>query len=289
MAVIMAVDGGGSRCRLAAFNEAGEVLARVTVDDHASLSLGVNDAWQHIEHGMMQLRQLLAKPEGWLPQRLMLGLAGSLQEARRCAFLKLLPNQLPHTLVTDGHAQLLGASAGRPGICLAIGTGSVLHWLDVNGTVGMAGGWGFPAGDEGSGAWLGLRLVQLYLWHFDGKRQQSSLIAAAEQHLGSSISAIQKWSTQSRSGVLATLAPLVFEHADKGDALALSILQEASLHALALIELAPENLPVHIVGGVGKQLHELLVARLGSRVVPAQGDALQGLWLLSQSPAGESL
>ncbi len=216
MAVIMAVDGGGSRCRLAAFNEAGEVLARVTVDEHASLSLGVNEAWQHIENGMEQLRQLLARPEDWLPQRLMMGLAGSLQETRRCAFLALLPEQLPRTLVTDGHAQLMGASAGRPGICLAIGTGSVLHWLDVEGNAGMAGGWGFPAGDEGSGAWLGLRLIQAYLWHFDGRRQQGSLIAAAEQHFGSSISAVQQWSTQSKSGVLATLAPLVFEHAAQG-------------------------------------------------------------------------
>ena len=287
MAVIMAVDGGGSRCRLAAFNEAGEVLARVAVDGHASLSLGVNEAWQHIETGMVQLRQLLARPDDWLPERLMMGLAGSLQEGRRSEFLGLLPEHLPRTLVTDGHAQLMGASGGRPGICLAIGTGSVLHWLDSQGKTGMVGGWGFPAGDEGSGAWLGLRLVQHFLWHFDGRRQHGSLIEAAEQRFGSSISAVQQWSTQSKSSVLAQLAPLVFEHAAKGDALAVAILQEATLHALALVELAPAHLPVHIVGGVGEQLHELLVARLGSCVVPAEGDALQGLWQLSRTRPGE--
>ncbi len=286
MAVIMAVDGGGSRCRLAAFNETGEVLARVTIDEHASLSLGVNEAWQHIETGMVQLRQLLAKPDDWLPERLLMGLAGSLQEGRRCEFLDLLPKHLPRTLVTDGHAQLMGASGGRPGICLAMGTGSVLHWLDSQGDAGMVGGWGFPAGDEGSGAWLGLRLVQHYLWHFDGRRQHGSLIDAAEQRFGVSVSAIQQWSTQSKSGVLAKLAPLVFEHARQDDALALSILQEATGHALALVYLAPEHLPVYIVGGIGEQLHELLVAQLGSRVMPAEGDALQGLWQLSRPRSG---
>ena len=286
MAVIMAVDGGGSRCRLAAFNKTGEVLARVTIDEHASLSLGVNDAWQHIETGMVQLRQLLAKPDDWLPESLMMGLAGSLQEGRRCEFLDLLPKHLPRTLVTDGHAQLMGASGGRPGICLAMGTGSVLHWLDSQGDCGMVGGWGFPAGDEGSGAWLGLRLVQHYLWHIDGRRQHGSLIDAAEQRIGGSVSAIQQWSTQSKSGVLAQLAPLVFEHARQDDALALSILQEATGHALELVHLAPENLPVHIVGGIGEQLLELLAAQLGTRVMPAEGDALQGLWQLSRTRSG---
>lgn len=287
MAVIMAVDGGGSRCRLAAFDEAGEVIARVTVDDHASLSLGVNEAWQHIEAGMAEMRLILRQPEHWQPERLMLGLAGSLQESRRGEFLALLPENLACTLVTDGHAQLMGASGGRPGICLAIGTGSVLHWLDLQGNSGMVGGWGFPAGDEGSGAWLGLRLVQHYLWHLDGRPLHGSLMDAAEQHIGTGISTVQQWSTQTKSGVLAQLAPLVFAHAVRRDALALSLLNEATEHALALVALAPAALPVHIVGGVGEQLRELLVLRLGSRVVPAEGDALQGLWQLSRPSTGE--
>lgn len=282
MAVIMAVDGGGSGCRLAAFDESGEQLARVTVNQHASLSLGVVDAWQHVQQGMEQLRSLLQKEAGWLPDKLVMGLAGSLQQSRRREFLSQLPQNLEHRLVTDGHAQLMGASGGQPGICLAIGTGSVLHWLDEQGQSGMVGGWGFPAGDEGSGAWLGLRLVQCYLWHVDGRREQSSLMQLAEKRLGDDISSIQQWSTQCRSGELATLAPLVFEQAALGDKLALSILQQAAEHALALVSLAPQMLPVHIVGGVGEHLRELLLVQLGSRVAVARGDALQGLWLISR-------
>lgn len=282
MAMIMTVDGGGSRCRLATFDEAGEPLARVTVDGHASLSLGVTQAWQHVEQGMVQMRQALQVAADWIPDKMMMGLAGSLQESRRREFLSLIPASLDCTLVTDGHAQLMGASGGQPGICLAIGTGSVLHWLDEQGKSGMVGGWGFPAGDEGSGAWLGLRLIQCYLWHVDGKRDASTLMKLAEQRIGNSISSIQQWSTQNRSGELATLAPLVFEQAAQGDELALSILQEAAEHALSLVSLAPEDLPVYIVGGVGEQLRELLCAALGSRVAAAQGDALRGLWQLSQ-------
>jgi glucosamine kinase len=279
----MAVDGGGSRCRVAAFSDAGVVLAQGVVQEHASLSLGVSAAWAHIEAGLELLRKSLDQPRGWLPDQLLMGLAGSLQESRRQQFLALVPAQLPCMLVTDGHAQLLGAGNGKPGICLAIGTGSVLHWLDADGNTGMVGGWGFPVGDEGSGAWLGMRLVQLYLWHRDGRRQSGSLIDAVEQRIGSSVSAVQQWSTQTQSGVLAQLAPLVFAHAAQGDRLALSVLEEAAAYGVAMVELAPDALPVYIVGGIGDQLRPLLAASLGSRILHAEGDALHGLWLMSRS------
>lgn len=288
MAVIVAVDGGGSRCRLAAFDESGMPLARVIVDGHASLSRGAEEAWKNIDSGLVQLRRQLHRSPGWLPDRLMMGLAGSLQEARRRDFLSRLPDALAHTLVTDGHAQLLGATAGRPGICLAIGTGSVLHWLDEDGHSGMVGGWGFPVGDEGSGAWLGMRLVQLYLWHVDGRRQSGSLVEALTARLGTGVSEIQQWSTQTRSGVLAQLAPLVFEHAANGDSLALSLLDEGVAHAMALLELAPEQLAVHVVGGIGERMQDRLGVQIGDRLHTARGDALQGLWQLWVDGGGEN-
>lgn len=288
MAVIVAVDGGGSRCRLAAFDESGMPLARVIVDGHASLSRGAEEAWKNIDSGLVQLRRQLHRSPGWLPDRLMMGLAGSLQEARRRDFLSRLPDALAHTLVTDGHAQLLGATGGRPGICLAIGTGSVLHWLDEDGHSGMVGGWGFPVGDEGSGAWLGMRLVQLYLWHVDGRRQSGSLVEALTARLGTGVSEIQQWSTQTQSGVLAQLAPLVFEHAANGDTLALSLLDEGVAHALALLELAPQQLTVHVVGGIGERMQDRLGAQIGDRLHAARGDALQGLWQLWVDGRGEN-
>ncbi len=288
MTVIVAVDGGGSRCRLAAFDEFGRPLARAIVDGHASLSRSPEQAWQNIESGLTQLQKQLHRAPGWLPDRLMMGLAGSLQETRRQRFLAQLPETLAHTLVTDGHAQLLGASAGRPGICLAMGTGSVVHWLDEQGKSGMVGGWGFPVGDEGSGAWLGMRLVQMYLWHVDGRRQHGSLIEAASERLGNRVSDIQQWSTQTQAGVLAQLAPLVFEHAAREDALAISLIDECVTHALALLDLAPQHLPVHVVGGIGERLKDQLAAQLGERLHKARGDALQGLWQAWADTQGES-
>jgi len=283
MTLIVAVDGGGSRCRLVAFSQQGRVLGRVVVDEHASLSLGVTAAWQHIRDGLQMLGRQLGMDAHWQPSVLSMGLAGSMQQKRRHEFLRLMPAGVQVLLHTDGYAQLIGATQARPGICLAVGTGSVLHWLDEHGNTGMAGGWGFPVGDQGSGAWLGMRLLQMYIAHLDGHVSPSILIAMLEARIGKSVSAVQLWTTQTRSSVLAQLAPLVFEAASRDDPAALALLDEAVEHCLQLVRLAPAELPVIVVGGVGEQLSVVFAQRLGDRHQRSRGDALRGLWHLAVS------
>ena len=281
---IVVVDGGASRCRLAAFSEGGKLLARVEVEAHASLTMGVGIAWQHIAQGLRLLQQSLKEKSNWQPGVLCMGLAGALQEQRRDEFLALMPSGVKAQLHTDGYAQLIGATGGQPGICLAVGTGSVMHWLDGAGRQGMAGGWGFPVGDQGSGAWLGMRLLQVYVAHRDGNVSDSSLIDSVKQRVGSSVSDIQRWTTENRSSVLAQLAPLIFESAAAGDGLALALIDEAVSHCMELVRLAPDSLPVYVVGGVGTQISPALSAALGNRLQRSCGDALRGLWHLAATP-----
>ena len=282
MSVIVAVDGGGSRCRLAAFNQSGDLLTRVSINSHASLTMGPQAAWRSIAQGINSLATKLGKETSWKPDLLMMGLAGALKQSRKDEILQLIPSYINCRLVSDGHAQLVGASGGEPGICLAVGTGSVLHWLDSNGRLGMAGGWGYPVGDEGSGAWLGMQALKHYVWHLDGRRISSAFIESLNEQVGSSVSDIQHWTTQSESSVLAQIAPLVFEHAANGDSLAQSIVTNAVRHCMNLVNIAPADLPVYVVGGVGEQLRPLLQLELQERLYKARGDALRGLWQLSQ-------
>ena len=280
MTDIVAVDGGASRCRLAAYSVSGKRQARVVVDAHASLSLGVEEAWQHIERGLQLLAAELGKPAHWYPRVLSLGLAGSLQQSRRHAFLELMPANVQVILNTDGYAQLLGATNAQPGICLSIGTGSVMHWLDKQGRTGMAGGWGYPVADQGSGAWLGMQLLQRYVAHRDGHPCDSLMIPQLEQQVGTSVSAIQQWTTETRSGELARLAPMIFDAASAGDQIAHALLDDAVKQCLHLVSLAPVHLPVFVVGGIGEQLLPRLSLRLGARLHESHGDALLGLWHL---------
>lgn len=283
MTDIVTVDGGASQCRLAAYSAGGHKQASVGVDAHASLTLGVDEAWQHIERALEQLAGELGKPTHWRPRVLSMGLAGSLQQDRREAFLALMPADMRAILNTDGYAQLLGATDAQPGICLAVGTGSVVHWLDEQGRTGMAGGWGFPVADQGSGAWLGMQLLQLYVAHKDGHHCDSMMMPELERYVGTSVSEIQQWTTQTRSGELARLAPLVFAAAAKADRHARALLVDAVEQCLRLISLAPSHLPVYVVGGIGEQLLPTLGERLGARMHKANGDASLGLWHLART------
>lgn len=311
---LVAVDGGASRCRLAAFDARGARTAEVVLDAHASLSLGEAEAWANLRAGLARLAATLerriegapseaaqggARPSGWLPAVLALGLAGALREERRARLLDLIgadharavaagrvsPARPRCHVVTDGHAQLVGATGGEPGICLAVGTGSVVHWRARDGRFGMAGGWGFPVGDEGSGAWLGLRLLQRHLWHRDGERSASPLMDALAARVGDAVSALQGWTTTARSSAFATLAPLIVDAAENGDALALSLLDEGAGHLARLIALAPRDLPIVLAGGLGEVYRPRLVARFAGRFVEARGDALDGLWRIAREPA----
>ena len=281
MTLIVSVDGGASGCRLAAFSLSGDVLARVVVDEHASLSLGVVAAWSHINEGLQALRKQLNVEAHWQPDKLSLGLAGSRDAKKANELRALVPPHIDVLLNTDGYAQLMGASGGKPGICLAVGTGSVIHWQGTDHIVHTAGGWGFPAGDQGSGAWLGMRLLQIYVAHRDGHTSSSTLMGAVEKRIGTGSSSIVAWTTEKRPGVMAQLAPLVFDAADDNDPAAGALIDEAVAHCMQLITLAPADLPVYVVGGVGLRLRPALASFVGERLCSPHNDALRGLWDLA--------
>ena len=71
-------------------------------------------------------------------------------------------------LKSDGYTSCLGAHGGRDGALIAIGTGTVAFQIEGDKEY-KVGGWGFPHGDEGSGAWLGLEAVRLTLHWLDGR------------------------------------------------------------------------------------------------------------------------
>lgn len=283
--VTVAVDGGGSGCRLGAFDAQGTLIATAS-NGPASLSLGEEQAWLHIRQGLDALAEQLGESADWVPSTLCLGLAGSLQKTRRLRFLSLLPSKIQPILVTDGHAQLLGATSGKAGACLAVGTGSVLHWLDEAGQLSMAGGWGFPMGDEGSGAWLGAQLINAYLWHRDMQQpdtQMPIIYRALEARIGTDVSDVQIWSTMTRSTELASLVPMIVSAAEQNDTLADSLLDRGAEQCERLLSVAPDSLPVYLVGGLADIYRSRLSTTVQNRLQTPRADALNGLYSLSLS------
>lgn len=278
--MLIAVDGGATHCRFALFNANGERVFTHRLMQPASLTLGVEEAFATVRMGLAALESASERPLAGIP--LVCGLAGSLRAARRQAFSDHFSGERAVEVLTDGHAQLLGVSAGEPGACLAVGTGSVLHWQNDDGVFGMAGGWGYPAGDQASAAWLGLQLLQHLVESRDRRLPTTPLIDAIQGTVGCSTEQVQAWTTSSRSSTVARLAPLLSRFHAEAEPTAMQIVERGLDECERLYACAPVSLPRWICGGLAELYHPGLEQR-GIHLQAVHGDALDGLKLHAQS------
>jgi len=284
--LLVAVDGGatGTRLRVAAAD--GRVLGEAT-GGPGSLTLRGAGAWQEILTAFTTA--LGDRPgEHLVRARLGLGLAGANDAALRAVFLDAAPTVGRLELATDAYIAALGAHGGAPGSIVSVGTGTVGYRILEDGGSRTVGGWGFPAGDEGSGAWLGRAAVSGALRRRDGvdRLPAGPLDVDLWQRLGADRDAILGWLRDAPSTRYATLADLVLEHAaDDPIAEALVYGAAAAVGRLARA-LDPESrAPLALLGGLAGPLMPYFDPSLAARVVPPQGSALDGAMLLARGDA----
>ncbi|USG68360.1 N-acetylglucosamine kinase [Brevibacillus ruminantium] len=147
------------------------------------------------------------------------------------AVLQKLQIKVRHLLVeNDGFAALLGATNGEPGILVIAGTGSIAFGVNKAGETARSGGWGHRVGDEGSGYWIGKQAVTAVLKAADGRGRQTALTDLLPPHIGlSHVEELFNWTYGSQYSVdkIGELSLLVSQAADRGDAVALGILEKA--------------------------------------------------------------
>jgi glucosamine kinase len=256
----------------------------------SGLGQGVEQAWRHVEQAIaaaFAAAAMSAVPRGRVA--LALGLAGAGVPQQRLAFLAADPGYAHCLLETDVQMLLAGAHEGRPGLVLIAGTGSVAAARLADGTLQQAGGWGFPVGDEGSGAWLGLGAVRIAQAVLDGRAAPGLLSASILEQLGPDVTSVLAWCARAGQHAYAQLAPRVFDAAECGDAAAEGLLQAAA-DALAALVAALQRpqapLPIVVSGSVALRLAPRWPSALLAQAVPAGGDGADGaLRLLAQKLA----
>lgn len=75
----------------------------------------------------------------------------------------------------DAPTALFGATAGKPGVVVIAGTGSVVYGENEAGETAKIGGLGYLFSDEGSGFWLALQIVRLAIKEQDGLIEPAGL------------------------------------------------------------------------------------------------------------------
>ncbi|HKX44557.1 MAG TPA: BadF/BadG/BcrA/BcrD ATPase family protein [Burkholderiaceae bacterium] len=283
---LLGVDGGGTGTRvLLARREDAVVIGRGTAGP-SGLARGIASAWEQIGQAAALAFADAGLPAvvPWRACALGAGLAGVNHRPWAVAFVNADPGLARLELETDAFTMLLGAHAGQPGAIVASGTGSVGEVWHADGRRASVGGWGFPIGDEGSGAWLGFRAMQHAQHAVDGRAAATALAQAVWSRCGRDRDALLTWCAQANQFEYAQLAPLVFEAEAAGDAVASGLLEAAAAAIEAMTHaLDPDGrVPLAISGSVGERLAPRLSATLRARQVAVAAGADVGALKLIQ-------
>ncbi|MCG2585659.1 BadF/BadG/BcrA/BcrD ATPase family protein [Massilia sp. TS11] len=274
---LIGVDGGGTGTRVRLARADGSLLAQGQAGP-SGLAHGIDAAWQAIEQAIGQAFGAAGLAPAPMAERAIgLGLAGVHNRAWADQFRAADPGYARLVLSTDAYTTLLGAHGGQPGAIIALGTGSVGEVLQPDGVQREVGGWGFPAGDEASGAWIGLQAINYLQQVLDGRRPASALAQALDAACGGGRDAVQAWLARANQTAYASLAPLVLAHA-ADNAAARAILERAGAEVQRMANaLDPDaRLPLALCGGLAAPLRPYLPPALAARARDPLGDAAAG-------------
>ncbi|OGT65584.1 MAG: hypothetical protein A3J38_04150 [Gammaproteobacteria bacterium RIFCSPHIGHO2_12_FULL_45_9] len=283
--IFIGVDGGATKSVVRLVDSQGQILGQVT-SGPANIRLSVDQAWRSIHEALTKILTSLALSLDHPGYRFHagMGLAGCEVREAYQAYLTHPHDFATLALVSDAHIACLGVHGGNDGAIIIVGTG-VIGYQIVAGKSYRASGWGFPHGDEGGGAWLGLEVVRLTLKWLDGRVEVSPLLQAVLTYFAEDQSQLVTWANQANATEFARLAPLVIQYAEEKDHWARHLLQQAAgaINEVSAAMVAQSGaLPCCLVGGIAPFITPYLSSNLRDCLVSPQGDACQGAIRLIQ-------
>lgn len=276
------VDGGGTSCRARIVDNHGVVRGQAQTGS-ANILLGVTLAMTSVQNAI----SLAAEQAGIhdLSQLCVgLALAGAEQKNAWHDFMALPHPYQRLTLNTDGYGACMGAFSGENGAIVIAGTGSVGIYLE-NGHQHVVGGHEFPISDQGSGAVMGLRLIQQTVLAFDGLRPSTPLSAHVLAHFDQSIDTIVNWSKTAKPCDYGQFTPKIIEFAMQHDPLAITLLRQTAQDIERLIHGLHQKgaTQIALMGGIGERIVPWLSPPAQALLVTPKADAIAGAILMASA------
>jgi glucosamine kinase len=287
---LIGVDGGGTGTRVRVARKdgayAGDAIFAFGHGGPSGLMHGVEQAWSAVLETLNAAFSSVGAVRPALEKMAIgLGLAGVNNKQWAADFAAKNPGFGDAVLETDAFTTLVGAHQGRPGVIIAIGTGSVGEVLTADGERREVGGWGFPASDEAGGAWLGMRAVTHVQQVLDGRAPGNDFASALMQfcerscstHFDSHRDSMFAWLANASQTKYAQLAPIVVAYAEREPAAQQIMTAAGQEVARIAAALDPSGrLPIALCGGLAAHLHAYLPALLRALVVKPHADAAAG-------------
>lgn len=162
-------------------------------------------------------------------------------------------------ILSDAEIAFYSIFGEGDGVLIIAGTGTIGLGRRAGGEFYRAGGWGYLLGDEGSGFFIGQRALNSALKSYDGQADKTILEREISDFLG--IEKIEEiigivYKEREKVKLIASIAPLVFKCAERGDDVSGEIIDEAAESianlARAVVEGAGIDLPIKlsITGGL---------------------------------------
>jgi glucosamine kinase len=284
--LFIGVDGGGTGCRTR-IEDARGCLLGTGIAGPATLRLGIDRALAEVEKSCR-----LALDDARLSSNALgsayaaVGLAGV---GRKGLLEEMVRRPHPFRFVTyaqDATIACIGAHGTRDGGIVIVGTGSI-GFAVIGEREIRIGGYGFPISDEGSGADLGLHAIRLALRAYDGRAVGTSLTREVMNRFHDDPLEAVAWMDHATATDYATFAPLVLRHADTGDPVGRRILRDAAEQVDELVRRLSEcGAPrVTLLGGLASSMEPWLSPDVQRRLVPGEGDAVDGALHLARRAA----
>ncbi len=283
---VIAIDGGGTQCRLA-LDDGKSIVAAET--GSANVSTDFDGALSEIFAGLDSLAERAdLKLESLSRIPAFVGLAGM----TGASISERLHAALPFTHVRiedDRAAALRGALGLADGAIAHCGTGSFFA-AQSQGTMRSAGGWGPVLGDEASAHFVGKAALSLTLKTIDGQYPTSPLAKRILTDCDGTAGIVCLAGSASPSK-FGALAPLVTEFAKRGDMLAEHIMRAGARDISTMLQVIGwhSGLPVCLTGGIGAHYAPYLPAELQNDLTPPLDEPLAGALSLAAEFAQEVL
>lgn len=288
--IFIGVDGGATKSTIRVEDENGNLIGQA-VSGPANIRISVDQAWHSIHSALNKILQShsVSLGDGQFKWHAGMGLAGwEVVEAYQ-EFISRSHDFDTLIATSDSHTACLGAHNGNDGSIIIAGTGVVGYQIE-RGRITKVGGWGFPHDDEGGGAWIGLQGVKFTLQWLDGRLPYSELAKKIFAFFDDDQNRLISWANHANSAAFAEIAPFVIQQSQKGDEVAIKILQSGAecidRIGVALDEasfLDHNQLPCSLIGGVVPFLLPFLGSRLRARLRPCLATPSAGAIMLIRS------
>lgn len=280
------IDGGGSKTHLRIESAEGKVLAEA-IAGPANIRLSVEIALQSINEAFTKALTAAHLSVGKMTKIYAgFGLAGFEIQTAREEFLSKVHSLAfsEYQIQSDAYVACLGAHQGRSGSVIIVGTGVVGLLITEKRKI-QVGGWGFPHGDEGGAAWLGLEATRQLLHFCDGRAQATPLLLYLKRKFANKVENITQWACYATASQYAELARDVIKYAEKNDEFAIMLLKKSAKEVEKIfLALNSKNnskdTPFTMVGGLSPFVLEYLKPAIKKQFHKPLGDACDGALLM---------